>query len=424
VHRTLSRLAAVALTLVTAAVTIAGCASNTLRHEGPTRPPISGVTLLDTLILPTVTRPPGGDRDVWLGSLSGLARDPSSGRYLAVIDDRDPSRVAWLDITVRDGRLSVTPGAVTPIRPAPGIDDRAVVDADLEAIAALPDGTFVALEEGHALASMRGEPDAAVWPPVLFALDHGLQVTRVHALPARFTVGPEAGGVRDNQGFEGLTRTPDGRLIAGLEQPLHADMPTVLRNGRPFGGGRGGPGRLVEFVDDQGRWVMRREWMYPLDPTSVRAGEEICDDGENGLTELLALDATRLLVLERACLLKLDGVRNTARLYLVDTAGAADVSPGGGVPLASARPVSKRLLVDFDDLIPRWPHELSNLDNFEALAFGPALPDGSRTLIVMSDDNFRATQHTVFVWFRINEEPGTRNQEPGIKTPRPQDPEL
>ena len=78
----------------------------------------------------------------------------------------------------------------------------------------------------------------------------------------------------------------------------------------------------------------------------------------------------------------------------------------GKVPVASARPVSKRLLVDFKDLIPRWPRELANLDNFEALAFGPPLPDGRRTLIVASDDNFRATQHTVFVWFAL-EEPGT-----------------
>jgi 3-phytase len=118
---------------------------------------------------------------------------------------------------------------------------------------------------------------------------------------------------------------------------------------------------------------------------------------------LLALDATRLIALERACLIRPGAVRNTARVYLADTTGADDVSPAGKVPVASARPVSKRLLVDFDDLIPHWPRELANLDNFEALAFGPPLPDGRRTLIVASDDNFRSTQHTVFVWFAIEE---------------------
>lgn len=403
---TVTRLARAVLILVTAGGTSAACASSVAPSAGPIAPSIVGLTLLDTVIQPTITRPPNGDRAAWFGSLSGLARDPRSGRYLAVIDDRQPSRVAWLDITARDGRLTVVPGEVTPIRPAPGVDDRAVLTADLEGIAALPDGTWLAIEEGHVLAARRGDPDAAVWPPVLLALDADLRVTRVHGLPARFTVGPEAGGVRDNQGFEGLTRTPDGRLIAGIERPLNRDMPAVLRNNRPFSGGRAGPGRLVELVLDRGAWLTRHEWVYPLEATPVREGETICDDGENGLSELLALDPTRFLVLERACLLRAGSVRNSIRLYLADTSGADDVSPRGRVSVMSARPVAKALLLDFDSLIPEWPPELANLDNFEALAFGPPLPDGRRTLIVMSDDNFRPNQHTVFAWFAI-EEAGT-----------------
>ena len=82
---------------------------------------------------------------------------------------------------------------------------------------------------------------------------------------------------------------------------------------------------------------------------------------------MLALDETRLITLERACLIRPGAVRNTARIYLADTSGAEDVSPQGRAS-GSARPVSKRLLVDFNDLIQRWPRELANLDNFEALA--------------------------------------------------------
>ena len=37
----------------------------------------------------------------------------------------------------------------------------------------------------------------------------------------------------------------------------------------------------------------------------------------------------------------------------------------------------------------------------EALAFGPSLPDGSRTLLAVSDDNFHATQLTSFLLFGI-----------------------
>jgi hypothetical protein len=400
------------LALMLAAALFPGCASRQpapgAQPPGPAGAPV--LTLLDTVVIPTEVRPPDGRRETWFGSLSGLARDPKSGRYLAVVDDRQPSRVAWLDITAEAGRLSVKPGEVVPVRPSAGVDERLVAGADLESIVALPNGTWVAGDEGHYSTGAPGQPPAGEWPPALLSIGRDLHVTRLQSWPDRFALGPARGGVRDNQGFEGLTRTPDGRLIAGLEQPLHADLPAPPRNGRPFGGGKGGPGRLVELMPEGGGWTPRREWVYPLDPTAVRPGERICDDGENGLTELLALDDTRLVAVERGCLLREGGVRNTVRLYLVDPTSADDVSPDGGVAVAEARPVSKTLLVDFDSLIPAWPPALKDLDNFEALAFGPPLADGRRTLLVVSDDNFRATQNTVFVWFRI-EEAGRRNQQ-------------
>jgi hypothetical protein len=418
-------LRAATLACVIAASIVPGCAPGA-RLEAPATTPALELTLLDTVILPAVTTPPGGRREGWFGSLSGLARDARSGRYLAVIDDRDPSRVAWLEITVREGRLAVVPGEVVPIHPGAGIDAETVSGADLEAIVALPDGTWMASEEGHRLTGVRGPRGEVVparsgsgrldWPPMLLALDATFSVTRLFPWPERFALGPN--GVRENQGFEGLALTPDGRLIAGLEQPLLSDMPAVRRNGRLFGGGRGGPSRLVELVAEGGGWRTRREWVYELDATTARAGERTCDDGESGLTELLAIDNSRLFALERGCLSGPHGVRNTARLYLADTRDAGDVSPIGGASVASARPVAKILLVDFDTLIRDWPPELANLDNFEALAFGPRLPDGPRTLIVMSDDNFRPTQHTVFAWFQI-EEPGSSNQEAGTRNQEP-----
>jgi len=44
---------------------------------------------------------------------------------------------------------------------------------------------------------------------------------------------------------------------------------------------------------------------------------------------------------------------------------------------------------------------LAALDNFEGLVLGPPLPDGSRTLLVVSDDNFGERQHTAFLLFRL-----------------------
>jgi hypothetical protein len=409
----LARLARPVAGFVMAAGTgfVAGCAST---------PPVSApghavaspaasssipvLELIDIVIVPRgdMTMP----RERRFGSLSGLARDERTGRYLAVIDDRLPARVAWLDITYVGGRLSVVPLGVEPVTAGPGVDPRIAVQADLEAVVALPDGTFVVSEEGHASKGEADQPPAGSWPVALLTLSAQMRVTAVHPWPAAFSGGPQRGGIRDNQGAEALTRTPDGRLIAGLEQPLFADQPGGHRAGRPFAGGLGGPGRLVEFAAADGRWEARRQWLYPIAPTGTRSGfDTICDDGENGLTELLALDNTRFLSLERSCLQNSTTrvARNTNHLFLVDVAGADDVSGAASLAAGAAQvhAAAKTLLLDFDTLIPRLPASLANLDNFEGLAFGPPLPDGTPTLLVMSDDNFRSTQKTVLLLFRI-----------------------
>jgi hypothetical protein len=62
--------------------------------------------------------------------------------------------------------------------------------------------------------------------------------------------------------------------------------------------------------------------------------------------------------------------------------------------LGTVRPVQKTLLLDLDTLgIP--------LDNVEGMAFGPTLPDGRRSLILVSDNNFAATQFTQFLLFAV-----------------------
>jgi 3-phytase len=64
-----------------------------------------------------------------------------------------------------------------------------------------------------------------------------------------------------------------------------------------------------------------------------------------------------------------------------------------GVALVGQR-AYKHLLLDLDELgIP--------LDNVEGMTFGPRLRDGRQTLVLVSDNNFAATQFTQFLLFAI-----------------------
>jgi hypothetical protein len=306
------------------------------------------------------------------GSISGLAPDEGSGQWIGVIDDRDQSRVAWMNVTYGQKGLEVAPTRMQALRAGPGVADRIAARADLEAIVALPNGTFVVSEEGHRIGD-------ELWQPALLHVTRDGVVTGVINYPKELQItGDGKTGVRDNQGFESLAITPRGRLIAGLEQPLFQDGIVSFN--------RGGAGRLVEFEPAGSTFKPARQWRYMISPTPyVESFEELCSDGENGLVELLALSETTLLSMERACLMTKDKqfVANTVQLFSVELiAGDA----------------RKKLLLDFQTIIPRLSAGLSRLENFEALSFGPIV-NGIKTLLIASDDNFRATQKTTFLLF-------------------------
>jgi len=306
------------------------------------------------------------------GSMSGLALDAASGQWLGVIDDRAGTRVAWLSITAAGGTLDVTPLRMQALTAGPGVADRIATQADLEAIVALPDGTFLMSEEGHLTRD-------GVWPPAILQVTRDGVVTGVVGYPPEFQFGADGKtGLRDNQGFESLTRTPGGRVIAGLEQPLFDEPITSPTDG--------GDGRLIEFAPHGRGWQAGRQWRYTISPTPTVPGfPQPCSDGENGLVELLAVTDTTLLSMERSCWLDAAGTRpaNTILIFAVTLEGTM---------------ARKTRLLDVSTLTPRLSPALAHLDNFEGLAFGPPV-GGRRTLLVMSDDNFRRTQSTSFLLF-------------------------
>jgi hypothetical protein len=56
--------------------------------------------------------------------------------------------------------------------------------------------------------------------------------------------------------------------------------------------------------------------------------------------------------------------------------------------------VKKKLVLDLSTLD-------IDLDNLEGMTLGPRLPDGSQSLLLVSDDNFTDEQMTQFLLFRL-----------------------
>jgi len=124
----------------------------------------------------------------------------------------------------------------------------------------------------------------------------------------------------------------------------------------------------------------------------------------NGLVELLAIGDRQFISVERSFSggavtpgLGPNGLPtgNTIRLFYVDARMATDVA---GFDLSSGLPytaASKSLLLDLSDLRNDDNSALA-LDNIEGITWGPEI-SGRQTLILVSDNNFGATQFTQFV---------------------------
>jgi hypothetical protein len=95
--------------------------------------------------------------------------------------------------------------------------------------------------------------------------------------------------------------------------------------------------------------------------------------------DLVILPEGGLLALEREFV---EGFGMEVQLFHVSIDGATDVSGMESLAGQTYTPVRKTLLYDFarSGFVP---------DNLEGMTFGPELPDGDRTLVLVSDNNFK-----------------------------------
>lgn len=252
-----------------------------------------------------------------------------------------------------------------------------------------PEGFVVHPVTGHFLVSDE-------YGPSLYEFDHSGQFVRAYSNPANVIPRNAANvpnyasntgntaGKSSNRGYEGLAISPDGRYAYAM---LQSQMRDEL--GAPYT-------RIVQFDTTSGSAVAQFAYKFDI-------------SGNNpGISALVAVNDHQFLVLERNNRgLGVDSTYADAdkRVYLIDLAGATDVSVLDlDAPGASFTPVSKAaspwIDLDADTLAT-----LGNIspEKWEGLAIGPQLADGTYVIIAGTDNDYSVTQNnsgTQFdVWF-------------------------
>lgn len=189
-------------------------------------------------------------------------------------------------------------------------------------------------------------------------------------------------GTFTNRGLEGVSLIPGSdRFVAVMQGPL-------IQDGRV---------EANKCLGVKTRWILgelssnrTREIVYSL------------TDETTGISEVLAVDSSRYLVLERDSNVGASAL--IKKIYLADLTGVTDVSniesllsPGS----SSIKEVQKKEFIDL--LNPEYGLNGEAVSGKpEGLAWGPRLPDGRRLLIVCYDNDFVPTTDSIIVAFAVD----------------------
>lgn len=320
-----------------------------------------------------------------IGGFSGITYDKIKDVYYVISDDRSnlsPARFYTLKIDINNNKINeVNIENVTFLKNKNG-ENYSPNTSDTEAIALTPRNTlFIASE---------GVNKTQVSP---FINEYNFEGKLINSLriPDRYmTKEGEKKGIENNFGFESLGVKANGimpqdpfRLFTVTESALIQDVnlnnpETILRS------------RLMHYVINPfSDAVLIGEYLYTIDNPSLGVLY-------NGVSELLALSQEGyLLSLERTFGLRGYGVK----IFQLVMGNASDISNQKTLSgdIRNITPISKKLVLDLQKLGIK-------LENLEGMTFGPILPDGSQSLILISDNNFaqKGKQKNQFLLFKLN----------------------
>jgi hypothetical protein len=364
--------------MLSLALLLAGCSLPQVSAESRLFLPLSVSLAAD------YTLPQTDFKGTMAGGFSALAYRAQDSRVYTLSNDAVSPRFYTLNLNPSDSPPSPTSLAIEAVT---GLQDP-LQTGPLDSAATFDGAGLVLTRRGTAFVASEGNRSLKI-PPRLseFKIADGAWQQDLPLPKQYWTLNAEGTlelGVSANMGFEALAINAEGdRLFAATEGPLQQD------ESHPYS-------RFLHYWIGEPEPLLISEHLYPLD--SAPSNESL-----PGLMDFISIDnAGHFLSLERSHS-KTAGYR--AALYQLATGVATDISGMRTLPsnLKGIVPIRKKLLLDLTDLnIP--------LQNLEGLTLGPRLSDGSRSLLLISDNGTSPEVPTQLLRLRLD------RQSPQIKS--------
>lgn len=225
---------------------------------------------------------------------------------------------------------------------------------------------------GELIWSSEGDARDGFGPAIRSMKVDGTPIAKL-PLPRMFQFDPTSRiSPRSNLSIEGVTFTNQGLVLwFSMEAPLIQDGPVASRDA----------GARVRFTAlDRRSGGLLHQYAYHLEPIGPVPPDRLAD---NGVSDILAIDAGHFLVIERSGVQQDDKeFRFRPRLYCASTRHATAVGGLASLRDTVVRPMAKRLIFDFTAIAtPR-------IDNVEGVTWGPSLANGHRSLLFVTDNDF------------------------------------
>ncbi|MGB7787054.1 MAG: esterase-like activity of phytase family protein [Salinimicrobium sp.] len=338
------------------AVSLVGCKSTRIGSTNDAQ-----VKFLDDFVIPKDLEI-GGTK---VGGLSGI--DYNDGSYYLVSDDPGTPRLYKAEISLTGEQIdSVHISEVIKLQ-----QDSVLQNAHLDMESVLFDP-----EKQQFIISSEGRISEGKDPMIFRVSKNGI-FEGAFDVPENFlAASPKE--PRNNGTFEGLAASYDQKGIwAAMELPLKTDgpKPKLIRTKSPV--------RITYFNKTTGKAT--KQFPYKLEPIAKIPWMYFA---VNGVTDLLEYAPDKFLVLERGFAAGHGSNGNTVRIYDVDASLATNTLDRNNLNVTFYNPAKKKLLFDF-----KWAKKFLTeeiIDNIEGITFGPLLPNGKRSIILISDNNFNS----------------------------------